>query len=121
MLKHALVAAFAAISFAGVAAAQTSPAPPAPAPSPSMSSTWPPPISRGSPFMQLDMATRFSNQNYTDQSRLKATPAEWRRANQAAMLINEQRCANAYTLAVVELDDRLAKNVKRVCQELAQQ
>lgn len=122
MFKHALVITLAFTTFAGVAVAQTAqtpPSPPAPAPSAAVGSMFP--LGGTSRFMSQDLVTRFANQNFTDQARIKASPAEWRRANQAAVLINNQHCANAYTLAVVELDDRLAENVKRVCRQLAQQ
>jgi hypothetical protein len=119
MFQHALIATLALASVAGVASAQTSPTP-SPSPSASASAMYATRVTP-SPFMSMDMVGRYANQNFTDQARMKATPVEWRRANQAAQLINNQQCANAYTLALIELDDRLANNIKRVCRELAQQ
>lgn len=122
MFKPVVLAAIAFTSLASAAVAQTSQTPsPTPTPTPSGPSDFMSVIPRGSSemYMSFGVPTRLVNQVFTDQSRAKASPAEWRRANKAARLINDQQCGKAYTLAVVEMDDRLAQGVKRVCHELS--
>jgi hypothetical protein len=59
-------------------------------------------------------------QAMTERAAIKArtAPEQWRRAQQAAALINANQCDNAYKLAVIEQDDSLAKNVKHTCKTL---
>ena len=116
MLKHK---AFAAMAFATVAGAASlasahtaNPSVGPGNPTDSMSV-----ITRGSPAMYLSLGvpSNYNNQIQTDRARVKASPKEWKRAVKAASLINAHRCDDAYALAVVEKDERLADGVKQAC------
>lgn len=114
MFKHTALAALAfAILSTGVASAQsTNPAVGPGNPTDVMSV-----LPRGSTvmYMNLGVPPAYANQAQTDRSRVKATRLEWDRAKQAALLINSNHCADAYELAVVAQDERLANSVKNVC------
>ncbi|KQY27768.1 hypothetical protein ASD21_09210 [Caulobacter sp. Root1455] len=45
----------------------------------------------------------------------RPTPVQFARARKAAALINANRCADAYQLAVKAKDDKLASRVEEVC------
>ena len=107
MIKRTALAALALASLAGGALAQTVPSSP---------QTFIPRSQGPDPmYMSLNLPSRFLYQAQTDRVRVKASPEEWRRAKQAAELINSNHCGEAYKLAIIEQDDRLAEGVKAIC------
>jgi hypothetical protein len=113
MFKQAALAAIVFAALAGSASAQSTNPNVGPGnPTDRMSV-----ITRGSSatYMSFGVPTQYASQAQTDRARTKATPKEWKRAKQAAFLINSNNCVDAYKLAVAEQDDRLASGVKEVC------
>ncbi|HWU78715.1 MAG TPA: hypothetical protein VN158_01440 [Caulobacter sp.] len=114
MLAGKIVTAGVAIALlaATAASAQQQPAQP-----PSQANTdpqmWTAPPAQAFHSLEVD----GWRQAMTERAAIKArtAPEQWRRAQQAAALINANQCDNAYKLAVIEQDDRLANNVKRTC------
>lgn len=67
------------------------------------------------PFRSLEVDAWRHVQTIRAQVKAQTTPDQWRRAQQAASLINANQCVNAYKLAVIEQDEQLANSVKMTC------
>lgn len=100
-----------------VASAASAQQQPSPAPTPNPTTTNPPVfLAPGpTPFRSLEVDAWRHVQTIRAQVKAQTTPDQWRRAQQAASLINANQCVNAYKLAVIEQDEPLAKSVKMTC------
>lgn len=114
MLAGKIITAGLAIALLASTAASAQQQPSQP---PSQSNTNPPMSMMAPPQTFHSLEVDGWRQAMTERASIKAktAPDQWRRAQQAAALINANQCDNAYKLAVIEQDDRLASTVKRVC------
>ena len=114
MLAGKMLTAGLAIALLTATAASAQQQPSAP---PSQANTNPPVTFAPGPQTFHSLEVDGWRQAMTQRAAIKAKtpPDQWRRAQQAAALINTNQCDNAYKLAVIEQDDQLASTVKRVC------
>ncbi len=96
------------------ASAQQAPAPTPPS-NPPVAGTYNHVAPLERPFYSREIDAWRNAQTIRAQVKAKTSPEQWRRAQQAADLINANQCANAYKLAIIEQDQRLAKAIKSTC------
>ena len=116
MLNGKMIVAGLALGLCAVSAAAAQQQPP-PSPAPNQATPNPPVyLAPGpTPFRSLEVDAWRQVQTIRAQVKAQTTPDQWRRAQQAASLINANQCVNAYKLAVIEEDEQLAKSVKMTC------
>lgn len=116
MFNGKMIMAGLALGLCAVSAASAQQQPP-PSPAPNQATPNPPIfLAPGpTPFRSLEVDAWRHVQTIRAQVKAQTTPDQWRRAQQAASLINANQCVNAYKLAVIEQDEQLANSVKMTC------
>ncbi|MET3667814.1 hypothetical protein [Caulobacter sp. 1776] len=110
MLKRAALAALVLAGFASGAFAQTQ----------NQTSQSPPENFGAKPSSSMGIYNNFTQitllrQSMNNDAHQEVSRDQWRRAQQAAVMIRANHCEDAYNFALAEQDDRLALNIAVAC------